>query len=128
MKKPAAQPSEIQAELLELAGSAANYTQLLDNLQVQMSQAAQKRGKIDLNLDILAAAPAKRGIGRRIAAGSSGAASPQRQRLESRLIAAHAFDNGLFRCLRVVPEVARLTFMMTFTFDWSRKQGRLHYF
>ena len=42
MKKPAAQPSEIQAELLELAGSAANYTQLLDNLQEQMSQAARK--------------------------------------------------------------------------------------
>ena len=42
MKKTAAQPSEIQAELLELAGSAANYTQLLDNLQEQMSQAARK--------------------------------------------------------------------------------------
>ena len=82
MKKPAAQPSEIQAELLELAGSAANYTQLLDNLQVQMSQAARKRGKIDLHLNILAAAPAKRAVGRKTAANCSGAASPQRQRLE----------------------------------------------
>ena len=66
MKKTAAQPSEIQTELLELAGSAANYNQLLDNLQEQMSKAAQKRGKIDLHLDILAAAPAKQKTAARV--------------------------------------------------------------
>lgn len=77
MKKTiAAQPSEIQAELLELSGSTANYNQLMDNLQEQMSRAAQKRGKINLHLDIFAAAPAKRATAQKTAAGRSGTGSP----------------------------------------------------
>lgn len=73
MKKTiAAQPSEIQAELLEISGSTANYNQLMDNLQEQMSQAAQKRGKINLHLDIFAAAPAKGLTARKTTASRSG--------------------------------------------------------
>lgn len=72
MKKTiAAQPSEIQAELLEISGSTANYNQLMDNLQEQMSQVAKKQGKINLHLDIFAlpaptrqASPRKEGLAR----------------------------------------------------------------
>ncbi len=76
-KTTVAQPSEIQAELLELSGSTANYNQLMDNLQEQMSQAAQKRGKINLHLDIFAATPAKRVTARKAALGRSGSLTLQ---------------------------------------------------
>jgi len=50
-------PSEFETELRELAGSSEAFERLLDNLQAQMAEIARKRGKMDLNLDIIAPVP-----------------------------------------------------------------------
>jgi len=50
-------PSEFETELRELAGSPEAFERLLDNLQAQMAEIARKRGKMDLNLDIMAPIP-----------------------------------------------------------------------
>jgi hypothetical protein len=50
-------PSEFETELRELAGSPEAFERLLDNLQAQMAEIARKRGKMDLNLDIMAPVP-----------------------------------------------------------------------
>jgi hypothetical protein len=47
-------PSEFETELRELADSPEAFERLLDNLQAQMAEIACKRGKIDLNMDIMA--------------------------------------------------------------------------
>jgi hypothetical protein len=47
-------PSESETELRDRAGSPEAFERLLDNLQAQMAEIARKRGKIDLNLDIMA--------------------------------------------------------------------------
>ncbi len=52
-------PSEIETELRELAGSPEAYERLLDQLQAQMAEIARCRGKMDLNVDIMAPAPAR---------------------------------------------------------------------
>jgi hypothetical protein len=57
MKKHA--PSEIETELRELAGSPEAYERMLDNLQAQMAEIARRRGKLDLNVDIMAPVPAQ---------------------------------------------------------------------
>lgn len=57
MKKHA--PSEIETELRELAGSPEAYERMLDNLQAQMAEVARRRGKMDLNVDIMAPVPAQ---------------------------------------------------------------------
>jgi hypothetical protein len=65
MKKHA--PSEIETELRELAGSPEAYERMLDNLQAQMAEIARRRGKMDLNVDIMAPAqsPRRRAVARR---------------------------------------------------------------
>ena len=50
-------PSEFETELRELAGSPEAFERLLDNLQAQMAEIARKRGKIDLNMDIMTPVP-----------------------------------------------------------------------
>jgi hypothetical protein len=50
-------PSAFETELRELAGSPEAFERLLDNLQAQMAEIARKRGKIDLNMDIMAPVP-----------------------------------------------------------------------
>ena len=50
-------PSEIETELRDLAGSPEAFERLLDNLQAQMAAIARKRGKIDLNMDIMTPVP-----------------------------------------------------------------------
>jgi len=50
-------PSEFETELRELAGSPEAFERLLDNLQDQMAEIARKRGKMDLNMDIMAPVP-----------------------------------------------------------------------
>jgi len=52
-------PSAFETELRELAGSPEAFERLLDNLQAQMAEIARKRGKIDLNLDIMATVSAQ---------------------------------------------------------------------
>jgi hypothetical protein len=50
-------PSEFETELRERAGSPEAFERLLDNLQAQMAEIARKRGKMDLNLDIMVPVP-----------------------------------------------------------------------
>ncbi len=50
-------PSEIETELRDLAGSPEAFERLLDNLQAQMAEIARRRGKMDLNTDIMAPVP-----------------------------------------------------------------------
>ena len=57
MKKHA--PSEFETESRELAGSPEAYERMLDNLQAQMAEVARLRGKMDLNVDIMAPVPAR---------------------------------------------------------------------
>ena len=50
-------PSEFETELRELAGSPEAFERILDNLQAQRAELARKRGKIDLNMDIMTPVP-----------------------------------------------------------------------
>lgn len=60
-------PSETEIELRELTGSPEAFERLLDKMQAQMAEIARKRGKIDLNMDIMAPVP-PRPTRRRVAA------------------------------------------------------------